>query len=358
MKTAPALTLWLPDLLNPLRFQEWQKLAEEGGTELSLKAAKLPSMQTLLAKADAFRAKPQSFYEQASYLYHQPLTLANAATMAAMDLTDFDEKAFWLRVDPVQMIPDRDTLVMMPASALAIEEDESKALLENFNQHFAQDAVQLEYGGVDRWYLRIVQPVDIQTTSLDAAAYQNVNDLYPKGNAATYWHQLMNEVQMLFYTHPVNEARREKGWPEINSVWVWGEGVLQTDQVKMREQAMIWSAQPYLTGLASVCGSACENSPKNHQAWYQSASENPQIEHHLVHLDDIVRALPNLSLEDWWQVMEHLEEEWFTPIFHALKQKQLSSVLLDLGNGWRYHLEPKHLKRFWRLKKSLNKLAR
>lgn len=345
-----AVTFWIPDLLHPLRIEEAGEFLSKGA---------LPLMRQLLSRADAFPHQPKSFYDNASHLFHQPSPFPYAATMASTELDDFDGNAFWLKVDPVQMIPDRDTLVLFPGKDLAIEEAEAKALIEAFNQHFAEDRVAIEYATPQSWYLRIVQPVDIQTYPLDTVAYQPLNERFPQGNAAGYWNQLINEVQMLFFSHPVNEARRQQGLPEINSIWVWGEGCLTQQNIEQRPNAKIWSNHPYLQGLAINTQAALQGPPKNYQAWEklnQEGDTNPS--HQLILLDDIHQHLQNLSLENWLEVLEYVEKEWLSGLAGALKSKQIHSLLIDFGAGQRFHLKPAHLKRFWRLKKPFSKLVK
>ncbi|MGM0541299.1 MAG: hypothetical protein ACQEQR_02525 [Pseudomonadota bacterium] len=350
-KILPAVTLWVPDLLNPLRIKE----ASE-----ALRTLKLPALQGLLAKADRFPAKSQALDEQASYLFHQPKALAKASIMASVEFEDYDPALFWLRVDPVQMIADRDSLVLIPGEDLGITEAESRALLDAFNQHFSQDQVTLEYASTTAWYLKIKQPVDIKTHSIESVAYQPVNERYPSGNAASYWRQLLNETQMLFYTHPVNEKRRDRSYPEINSVWVWGEGTLDQSAVVMRPDAMIWSEEPYLKGLAKVSRAQQQPSPQSYQAWLDAQPllepSSSKIKHHLIRLDSLSDSLELMQQTDWLSALQTLEEEWLLPLQQALKDQQIGSLLLDFGHPYRYHLKPGHLRRFWRLKKPLSQL--
>lgn len=350
-KTVPAVTLWVPDLLNPLRIKE----ASE-----ALSSLKLPVLQSLLAKADRFPAKSQALDEQASYLFHQPKALAKASIIASIEFEDYDPTLFWLRVDPVQMIADRDSLVLIPGADLGITETESRALLDAFNQHFSQDQVTLEYASTTAWYMNIQQSVDIETHSIESVAYQPVNERYPSGNAASYWRQLLNETQMLFYAHPVNESRRERGYPEINSVWVWGEGILDQSAVVVRKDAMIWSNNAYLKGLAKVSKAQQRPSPQSYQAWLDNQALlepfDSKINHHLIRLDDVSDSLSLMQQADWLSALQALEEQWLRPLQQALKNQQIGSLLLDFGNTYRYHLKPGHLRRFWRLKKPLSQL--
>lgn len=343
-----AVTLWAPELLNKLRVQEAQE---------RLKNLDLPGLQTILAKADRFGVKPQSFYEQASYLFHQPQCLPIAATKASVEVDQFESSHFWLSVDPVQMIPDRDSLVLISADSLHISEQESKALLETFNSHFAEDKVELIWASANRWYLNIVQPVDLRTHSLDEVNRKPINDFYPNGHAAQYWRQLINEAQMLFYMHPVNEERRSKGWPEINSVWAWGEGKLDEQTIVKREDAAIWSSDIYLKGIAKQTSSQVNQTPGTYQAWSnEAAKQEESVSKHFIHLDWAANQLDNLELEEWIELLEHLEREWFSPLVMASKSGEINSLLLDLGCEYRCHLKSNHLNRFWRWHKSLDKV--
>lgn len=342
-----SITLWIPQLLHSSRIKEAQE---------QLKIIKLPWLSRLLAKADSLPMKAnQSFYQTASYLFHQPATLPIAATLAMAELYDADEHLFWLKIDPVQLIADRDSLVLVPAKDLGITEAESQALLEAFNQHFAEDSVQLAYASPTSWYLSIVQSVDIQTVSIEDLSYKPLNDAMPKGNAATYWKKLINETQMLFFSHPVNEARREKNMPEINSIWPWGEGMFAEDKIKFREQASIHSNNLYLKGIAYKTTPTPCFQLKSAQGGSLKQALESNTEHDLICLDNISDSLEQLSEQQWLDCLLQLDKDYFEPLYQQLKQGKINSLLLDLGLNERYHLVPKHLNRFWRLNKQIHK---
>lgn len=344
MKTEKILTLWLPNLLSAAKLQD-------PDAQLALKQLPIPSLKNLLAKADKFPVKPMSFEAQACHLAHLSQAIAVAPLTASIDLPNFDADYFWLRCDPVQLMPDRDQLVCLPGEGLNVQPEEAQALIEAFNQHFAQDAVQIEYGAPLRWYLRIKQTVDIQSTPLAQVVFQSVGDAMPKGNAATYWRQLLNETQMLFYTHPVNEARRDNGLPEINSIWIWGEGSFpKTSLMNASQSGQEWSLvsdHVYIKGLAHFMKASHHNSAKNYQAWLNLEPKT----RNLVCLES---DLNEVTLESWLEHLKTLEQDWFAPLEQALRNQEVSSVLLDLGLNVRFHLTPKHLKKFWRLSKSLH----
>ena len=337
-----AVTLWIPDFLNKQRILE----SGQAWSDLSL-----PALQTLFKKGDLFPAtsaanpENKNFYVTASNLFHLNQTLPVAATMAKQALQDFDGNLFWMKIDPVQMVPDRDTLVLIPGNDLAITEDEARALIVAFNAHFQQDRVEIEYGSPTDWFLNIKQAVDIKTTPLPNASYQQLQEKYPTGHAAPYWRQLLNEASMLFYTHPVNEHRRLEGRPEINGVWLWGEGALNVAEVYPRDSAKIWSANTYLEGVASLAGAQSDSFPETLQTCLGSEQEQ-----HLLMPEFVNQRLDKLTQEAWIESVNWLETDWLAPLLSALKTKQIHSLLLELGDGYRYHIEPKHLNRFWRIK--------
>jgi hypothetical protein len=346
-KQINSMTLWVPGLLHPQRI-------DEAGS--SLANLQLAALQKLLSKADYRVTKKRDFEEQACYLFHQQSHLPSATLRASVLIPSAFQQApndFWLSIDPVQMIPDRDTLVLIPAKDLAITKQESEALLDAFNRHFAEDKVQVLYGAPDQWFMQIKQPIDLQSTSLTKAAYQSLNNAYPRGNAANYWRQLINETQMLFYTHPVNEQRRDNGLPEINSIWPWGEGNLSAAQITPRSNATIFTDCEYLQGLALATGAQRFPQVNSYQEW-QTKTKNGN---NFIYLDSLAEQIPQMQATEWLQAVQKFEEEWMKPVLSALNNKQLDSVFLDLGANKQFYLTAKSLKRFWRWNKKLTALC-
>lgn len=374
-----ALTLWIPELLSKGRVQESDQFFQQS----------FPALQTLLSKAQKLPLPQKvsgeaAFYRMASYLAHQADMLPIAVTQAMAEVPEFEShKAdFWVKVDPVQMVPDRDTLLMMPQSGLNISVEEAQSLIRAFNAHFAQENIELIYGSPYSWYLSVVQSVDLKTCPLSDATMRPLMGCNPQGHAASYWLKLMNETQMLFYTHPVNEARREAGRPEINGVWIWGEGVLSFEQLKTKpemkictqqgELALVAQTENYLQGLAkaidarfqSALPSLTQNVEKTDK--HLEKSQNSQFRmaflpeweagHQIWVLNELMAQLGHLTEEDWIEVLHYLESCYFQPLLERMQQGKLHSLLLVLGDDHLYHLEPKDLKRFWRWKRSLKKL--
>ncbi len=128
----------------------------------------------------------------------------------------------WLRADPVHLRLQRDQLVLLPE--VEVMADEAGQLCAALNEHFAGQGMAFFAPHPQRWYLRVDRLPDIETVPLSQAAGRNVRGLLPRGGEAAHWHRLFNEIQMLLFAHPANEAREARGELPVNSLWLWGGG--------------------------------------------------------------------------------------------------------------------------------------
>lgn len=131
-----------------------------------------------------------------------------------------------LCADPVFMRSGIDsvTLDLQPPE---LDEKSTAALLASLNQHLAQDGLVLKALHPQRWYLYRLDECfqhDLPlTTPLSEVGTANAFPYLPQ-SADKYWTQLFNEIQMLLYSHPVNQAREGSGLLPVNGLWFWGEG--------------------------------------------------------------------------------------------------------------------------------------
>lgn len=288
----------------------------------------------LLCYADPYPVQVTDLLQRAALWLHQSVPIPIAPLTASQDLERFVPQAFWVRLDPVHLEPDRDTLVLFPGKDIGIGDDEARALVAAFNEHFAQEGVQLEYGASTRWYVRLPQPVDIQTVPLHEAAYANLHYVQPQGGALRYWNRLINEAQMLFFQHPVNEARREQGLPEINGLWLWGEGRLP-EAFNLRPELKVLSDDVFVKGLGVHINATVD-------------SQNYELPHLETNQQAFLHLTPPDTPEEMVAAWQALETQLWGAVLQALKTGRLQEVLMDFGGAQAWHLPRKNLKRFWR----------
>jgi len=109
---------------------------------------------------------------------------------------------------------------------LQLDAADSRALLGAMAPYFEQDGLRLEYDAPTRWIARGRLFADLPCASLDRVVGRVIDPWLPAGHAARPLRRLQQEMQMLLYTHPVNDARARGGLLPVNSFWASGAGAL------------------------------------------------------------------------------------------------------------------------------------
>jgi hypothetical protein len=130
---------------------------------------------------------------------------------------------YWLRTDPVHIHVHRDKLIL--TDDLTLTTDEAQAFCDALARHFGEVLAPRPLQP-DRWYIRVAEDPQIRTAPLSQALGKHIDPLLPQGPGAMHWRKLMNEAQMLLFTHPLNQDRESRGLPTVNSLWPWGGGTL------------------------------------------------------------------------------------------------------------------------------------
>ncbi len=113
---------------------------------------------------------------------------------------------------------------------LQIDETTDTTLFQAMQNFFAEDGISLHPYKPGQWLAQSHLFVDLPTASLDRVIGRNIDPWLVGSHvaadalspAAKLLRRLQNEMQMLLYTHPVNDSRRLT----INSFWVHGTGAL------------------------------------------------------------------------------------------------------------------------------------
>ena len=108
---------------------------------------------------------------------------------------------------------------------LQIRGEESAALLQAMRPFFQSEGIELQALDSQRW-LACGSAMELPCAALDRVVGRDVDPWLPAGVPGRLLRRLQNEMQMLLYTHPVNEARAQRGEPAINSLWFSGTGCL------------------------------------------------------------------------------------------------------------------------------------
>ena len=144
---------------------------------------------------------------------------AREAQHNRLDPTD----AAWAWIAPAHWNVGAHHIDMTDPLALGLDEAQSRVLLAAMAPYFAEDGITLEYAAPDRWLAHGEVFRALPSAALDRVVGRDIQAWMPLVPALR---RLQNEMQMLLYTHPANDARSARGQTSVNSFWVSGTGAM------------------------------------------------------------------------------------------------------------------------------------
>ena len=132
----------------------------------------------------------------------------------------------WAHITPCHWAMGREHATMTDLTALDLQEDESRTLLAAMQPYLETNGITLHYREPTRWLAEGEVFRTLPSASLDRVLGRSVDAWLPSGVIGRATRLLQNEMQMLLYTHPVNDARAAKRQRAVNSFWISGSGAL------------------------------------------------------------------------------------------------------------------------------------
>lgn len=128
---------------------------------------------------------------------------------------------FWL-VELIHMAPSRDGAALIPAHVLQINPDHSQTLLEAAQTLCEGTSFSLHPWSTTHWELRSQNKLAPLFASSQLVSRTSVNDWWDQEPRNKEWRRFVNELQMLYFNHPVNNQRQAQGLLPVNSLWPVG----------------------------------------------------------------------------------------------------------------------------------------
>ncbi|MES1979479.1 MAG: hypothetical protein V4451_15665 [Pseudomonadota bacterium] len=159
----------------------------------------------------------------------------------------------WAFITPCHWTMGREHATMTDPAALGMTPEQSQTLLAAMQPYFETEGITLHYAAPDRWLAEGEIFRHLATASLDRVLGRNVDPWLPgtkrpdgrragpsqarpapSGGSASHevesvgaiLRRLQNEMQMLLYTHPLNDERSGQRLRPVNSFWISGTGAL------------------------------------------------------------------------------------------------------------------------------------
>ncbi|KAG1242370.1 hypothetical protein G6F65_023057 [Rhizopus arrhizus] len=89
--------------------------------------------------------------------------------------------------------------------------EETAALLDTARPLFEGTGFAVDALSPQRWRLRLPDGLRPQTASPQVVAGQRLNEWWRQDTETRPWRRLLNEIQMAWHEHPVNDARAARG---------------------------------------------------------------------------------------------------------------------------------------------------
>lgn len=336
------LTLHVPGLVWP---------DAHDGAEVSRELS-LPALTTLLGRGRVIPAAgaPSSLLGEVFGVSGAALA-RHAAQADGLDAGD----GHWLIADPVHLRIDRDRALLADVGVMSLSQGDANALVASLNRHFAEDGLQFHAPRPGRWYVHLPAAPQAHFTPLMDAVGEDINRHLPGGEQGLLWSRWLNEMQMLLFSHPVNEEREARGDLAVNSVWLWGGG---EEPVVQRCGDLLLTDDTTLQLLANVAGTPHDALPYRLEAALARAAGQGRVDELRVTPDSAEAPAQFRDVWGWREAQGRLEENWFAPALAALRDGRLAALSIrTTGNaGFSCSVSRRDLWKFWRRPVSLSHL--
>ena len=148
-----------------------------------------------------------------------------AATDAQqLGLTKVHGEAGWAWITPCHLTAQSNQVRMDDPLELHISAQECETLRGAMKRYFEEDGITLHPLNNGTWLAFGPIFKDLPTASLERVACNGIDPWMPQQEHAKHLRRLQNEMQMLLYTHAVNDSRTARGLATINAFWISGTG--------------------------------------------------------------------------------------------------------------------------------------
>jgi hypothetical protein len=308
----------------------------QGLLDAAADGLRLPALETLLARG-TLSACPALGVEQALCTALGIGAVEHAVAPITLLADGGDPGAqYWLRADPVHLSVMRDRIVLADSSMLDLPQREAEELCADIARHFGAAFSPVAWHA-QRWYLPFAAPPRLATTPLSIAAGRDIDPLLPSGDDALHYRSVLNELQMLLFEHPLNQAREARGELAVNSLWLWGGGLLPA---RPENALAVYGDDADVRALARFGAADVHARPGGFSA-------DLLHERALIVLDQLRAGGQVGDAYGWREAIVGLERDWFAPLLAALRRGGRAR-LLDPVHGQALAVSRADVWKVWR----------
>lgn len=222
-------------------------------------------------------------------------------------------------ITPCHLKVQADHVAMTDPAELALEDSESKALMQAMEPYFLEDGLTLQWLDAGNWLAQGPLLSEFPSASLERVRGQPVDPWIPRQAQAKTIRRLQNEMQMLLYTHPINDARTARSALPVSSFWLSGTGSLTTTESSL-------PAMPDVEVLNQLQGPALRDDAYAWMAAWNAIDQGPLK----ALLSDVQKAQISLCGASQAQTFKYQPQNLWQRLRNRIQPPSVASTLLSL----------------------------
>jgi hypothetical protein len=123
---------------------------------------------------------------------------------------------------PVHYVAEMNNVRLPAAGVLSLSASEAVALAGDFDRLWHDAGIRLLAGRTGALYCVTDRPMPAITQDPQQIQGRHIEHHLPAGPAAPRLRQLMSEIEMWLFEHPVNRNRIADAAPAVSALWLWG----------------------------------------------------------------------------------------------------------------------------------------
>ena len=337
------LNLIVPGLLGPFSNDAPNYISEQ------LQQPEFNLLRSWLSHSRSEEIKPQTFYQTLQSKICPQSNLSLCQLTADFDQIKYSSENLY-RLDPVHFKAESDHAVLLGSDLLGIEKEEALQLIEAFNQHFIDESIKLHFGDLDRWYLETARPLQLSFNSKDYSLGRDIKHFMPVGDDALWWRKILNETQMLFFAHEINQQREDNAQLSINGLWLW-DSSFESTVTEFKNNAELFADDDLIKSMARQSFSSV-NSLND---FFDNRAHNDKSHEDItVVIDEIYEAVCYGDVDAWVESLENFCTKSLPEIARLLNSKVIKSINLYPCDGRQIYIDRLQLLKFWKRTMPLN----
>ena len=184
-----------------------------------------PLLEQLLARAD--KSAPVSDWRNDAFRVLAPPGVSMPAVAAAALFAERGAmQAAWVcMATPVHYLAEMNNVRLAAEGMPGLRCDEAETLALDFNRVWSDSGIRMTAGRSADLYCIFDRALQVTMRDPEDVVGRHIEEYLPVGGGAPVLKQLMSEMEMWLFEHPVNGARAARGLQPITGLWLWGGGV-------------------------------------------------------------------------------------------------------------------------------------